>query len=104
MFIQWTLTCYSLAFVKKKVILKFFKGFLKVGISSSEAHPFKKTENKSEEVTLHKTLHVPPSMTAQNLCDMIAKKFNVSAPQVRTVLHAFSIIPVSINGISQVTI
>jgi len=72
---------------------------LKVGISPSEVHPFKKPErnDENEEIVLHKTLHVPPAMTAQNLCNMISKKFNVSTPEV--IACSFFTVTVLFNSI-----
>ncbi|XP_077969725.1 uncharacterized protein LOC144424365 [Styela clava] len=61
------------------------QGFLKVGISSKtekQIQAEKKANQQqssglSESVIMHKTLHVPPSMTAHNLGMMIAKKYGI---------------------------
>uniref|UniRef100_F7AK80 VPS9 domain-containing protein n=1 Tax=Ciona intestinalis TaxID=7719 RepID=F7AK80_CIOIN len=40
----------------------------------------KRLKKPDDDVVLHKTLHVPPAMTARNLCHMITRKFNIEAP------------------------
>nr|CAB3265587.1 ras and Rab interactor 2-like [Phallusia mammillata] len=64
------------------------QGFLKVGISSvkrkantsGNTSP-KHEETISEDFILHKTLHVPPAMTAHSLCQMITRKFDIGSPK-----------------------
>nr|XP_026692509.1 ras and Rab interactor 2-like isoform X2 [Ciona intestinalis] len=56
------------------------QGFLKVGISPINEDSNKRLKKPDDDVVLHKTLHVPPAMTARNLCHMITRKFNIEAP------------------------
>ncbi|XP_078492246.1 uncharacterized protein LOC100187052 isoform X2 [Ciona intestinalis] len=56
------------------------QGFLKVGISPINEDSNKHLKKPDDDVVLHKTLHVPPAMTARNLCHMITRKFNIEAP------------------------